>query len=574
MEPLELDLDNKEWQDALQIVNYSRRSLFLTGKAGTGKSTFLRYVSKHTKKKHVILAPTGIAAINAGGSTLHSFFRLPFHPLLPNDSRYDRRHIKETLKYTGAQRKLIREVELIIIDEISMVRADIIDFIDKVLRIYTRNPEPFGGKQLLLVGDIFQLEPVIKEDEWRLMQPFYASAYFFAAKVWQEMQLLSIELRKVYRQSDAEFIAILDRIRENQATDQDLAAINSRYGATCDPSSRSLEITLATRRDTVDWINEQKLNELDGESSTFKGVIKGDFPLTSLPAPMELEIKPGAQVIFVKNDKEKRWVNGTIGIVIGIDEEEGIIGVCDEDGHEYDVGVEIWENMRYTYDEKEQKIVEELLGTFKQFPLRLAWAITVHKSQGLTFRQVKIDFSGGGAFAGGQTYVALSRCTSLKGITLEEPIRRSDIFVRGEVVQFARRYNDNKLMRQAIYESKADKEYHDAVTAFDHQDFDAFLKNFFLAIHSRYDIEKPVVQRYIRRKLGIINQQKQQIKELNAEIARREELLKRLAVEYTLLGKECEQEHMTDAAIRNYQKALELYPETPEAKRRLKKLQK
>ena len=223
-----LDLDNKEWQDALQIVNYTRRSLFLTGKAGTGKSTFLRYVSKHTKKKHVILAPTGIAAINAGGSTLHSFFRLPFHPLLPNDSRYDRRHIKETLKYTGAQRKLIREVELIIIDEISMVRADIIDFIDKVLRIYTRNPEPFGGKQLLLVGDIFQLEPVLKDDERQLLQPFYPSPYFFNAKVWQQMPIVSIELRKVYRQSDPAFIAILDRIRNNTATATDLAALNQR----------------------------------------------------------------------------------------------------------------------------------------------------------------------------------------------------------------------------------------------------------------------------------------------------------------------------------------------------------
>ena len=570
-----LDLENQEWQQALQIIQYTRRSLFLTGKAGTGKSTFLRYISQITKKKHVILAPTGIAAINAGGQTLHSFFKLPFHPLLPNDSRYNARNIRKTLKYNGELTKLLRELELIIIDEISMVRADIIDFIDKVLRIYCRNMrEPFGGKQLLLVGDIFQLEPVIKEEEWRLMQPFYASAYFFSAKVWQEMQLLSVELRHVYRQSDAEFIAILDRIRENQATDKDLAAINSRYSATYEPSSRNLEITLATRRDTVDWLNEQKLKELEGESSTFKGTIKGDFPLTSLPAPMELEIKPGAQVIFVKNDKEKRWVNGTIGIVIGIDEEEGIIGVCDEDGNEYDVGVEIWENMRYTYDEKEQKIVEELLGTFKQFPLRLAWAITVHKSQGLTFRQVKIDFSGGGAFAGGQTYVALSRCTSLKGITLEEPIRRSDIFVRGEVVQFARSYNNKKLMRQAIYESKADKEYHDAVTAFDRQDFDGFLKNFFLAIHSRYDIEKPAVKRFIRRKLGIINQQKHQIEQLNTEIARREKLLKRLAAEYTLLGKECEQEHMNDAAIRNYQKALELYPEAPEAQRRLKKLQK
>ena len=573
----ELDLENKEWQQALQIIQYTRRSLFLTGKAGTGKSTFLRYIAKTTKKKYVILAPTGIAAINAGGQTLHSFFKLPFHPLLPNDSRYNARNIRKTLKYSGVTTKMLRELELIIIDEISMVRADIIDFIDKVLRIYCRNMrEPFGGKQLLLVGDIFQLEPVVKEDEWRLMQPFYSSAYFFSAKIWQEMQLVSIELRKVYRQRDAQFIGILDRIRENAATQADIQAINSRVGATSHVSvgADSFEITLATRRDTVGYINDQQLSALDGSTAMFIGDIQGEFPLSSLPAPLELEVKPGAQVIFVKNDKEKRWVNGTIGIVIGIDEEEGIIGVCDEDGNEYDVGVEIWENMRYTYDEKEQKIVEELLGTFMQFPLRLAWAITVHKSQGLTFRQVKIDFSGGGAFAGGQTYVALSRCTSLKGITLEEPIRRSDIFVRGEVVQFARRYNDNKLMRQAIYESKADKEYHDAVAAFDRQDFDAFLKNFFLAIHSRYDIEKPVVQRLIRRKLGIINQQKQQIEELNAEIKRREELLKRLAVEYTLLGKECEQEHMKDAAIRNYQKALELYPEAPEAKRRLKKLQK
>jgi tetratricopeptide (TPR) repeat protein len=230
--------------------------------------------------------------------------------------------------------------------------------------------------------------------------------------------------------------------------------------------------------------------------------------------------------------------------------------------------------MRYTFDEKEQKIVEEQLGVFVQFPLRLAWAITVHKSQGLTFRRVKIDFSGGGAFAGGQTYVALSRCRSLQGITLEEPIRPTDIFVRPEVIAFARRYNDGKLMRQAIFESKADKEYHDAVVSFDHQDFDAFLQHFFVAIHSRYDIEQPVVQRYIRRKLGIITQQQAQISLLEKEISRREDLLKRLAVEYTLLGKECEQEQMTDAAIRNYEKALELYPDAPEAKRRLKKLKR
>ena len=546
-----LDTDNREWQQALQIIQYTRRSLFLTGKAGTGKSTFLRHIAETTKKKHVILAPTGIAAINAGGQTLHSFFKLPFHPLLPNDSSYSIRNIRKTLKYSGELTKLLRELELIIIDEISMVRADIIDFIDKVLRIYCRNMrEPFGGKQLLLVGDIFQLEPVIKEDEWRLMQPFYASAYFFAAKVWQEMQLVSIELRKVYRQSDSQFIGLLDRIRQNHATDADLQSINSRVNQSSKQKENGFEITLATRRDTVDYINDLHLSELEGDSTIFKGHIKGDFPETSLPAPMELEIKPGAQVIFIKNDKEKRWVNGTLGVVIYIDEGEGIITVVDEDGHEYDVEREVWENMHYTFNEKEQKIEEEMLGSFIQFPLRLAWAITVHKSQGLTFRHVKIDFSGGGAFAGGQTYVALSRCTSLEGITLEAPIRRSDIFVRAEVVAFANRYNDGQLIKQAIYESKADKEYHDAMEAFDRQDFDAFLQNFFLAIHSRYDIEKPAAKRLIRRKLGIITKLQQQCQQLEDRIRKKEETLKRLAAEYVL------------------------YPDAMEAKRRIKKLKK
>lgn len=564
---MQVDTQNKEFQDALKLIQYTRQSVFLTGKAGTGKSTFLKYVCEITKKKHIVLAPTGIAAINAGGSTLHSFFKLPFYPLLPDDPNFSLKggKLHSFLKYTSAHRKLIKEVELVIIDEISMVRADIIDFIDKILRVYSQNMrEPFGGKQILLVGDVYQLEPVLKNDEREIINRFYPTPYFFSARVFNEIELVSIELTKVYRQTDKVFVNVLDHIRTNTAGAADLQLLNTRYNTQIKENESDMYITLATRRDTVDFINEKKLAELPGDSTIFTGEIKGEFPENSLPTQMELEVKPGAQIIFIKNDYERRWVNGTIGTIAGIDEDETLY-VITEDGKEVDVKKDSWRNIRYRYNDKEKKIEEEELGVFIQYPIRLAWAITIHKSQGLTFSRVVVDFTGG-VFAGGQAYVALSRCTSLDGIQLKKQITRGDIFVRPEIVSFAQRFNNRPAIEKALKQAQADVQYVEAVKQFDQGNFEGFLEQFFLAIHSRYDIEKPVIKRFIRKKLEIINRQKKENQRLREQLYVQRKNLEKYAREYYLMGNECiTQAHDSRAAIANYDKAIELNPSYTDA---------
>lgn len=573
------DTGNREFQDALNLVKYTRQSIFLTGKAGTGKSTFLRYVTDNIKKKYVVLAPTGIAAINAGGSTLHSFFKLPFHPLLPDDPNLSlqKGRIHEFFKYTKSHRKLLEKLELIIIDEISMVRADIIDTVDRILRVYSHNlREPFGGKQLLLVGDVFQLEPVVKSDEREILARFYPNPYFFSARVFGQIDLVSIELKKVYRQSDSTFINVLDHIRGGTAGAADLQLLNTRYGAAVSSTAEGdngLYITLATRRDNVDYINERRLAELPGEPETFRGEIRGEFPESSLPTQRELVLKPGAQIIFIKNDYERRWVNGTIGTVNGFDMDGRTLYITTDDGRECDVKRESWRNIRYTYNEEKKQVEEEELGTFTQFPVRLAWAITVHKSQGLTFSRAVIDFTGG-VFAGGQTYVALSRCTSLEGIRLKKPVTRADIFVRPEITEFATHFNNQQAIDRAMKQAQADMLYAAAARAFDKGDFQTCMGEFFKAIHARYDIERPSAQRLIRRKLSIINRLRQENMELRAAALEKEKTLVKYAREYITMGDECLKHDMKEAAMRNYEKAVALCPKFKEAWKKIRKLDK
>ena len=367
-----IDVDNEEFQDAYSLIQNTSTSVFLTGRAGTGKSTFLKYICRHTHKKTVVVAPTGIAAINAGGVTIHSLFKVPFRPILPDDPDFSLKdnRIFEYLKYRKEHVKLIRETDLLIIDEVSMVRCDLLDFIDKILRAYTKNRHiPFGGKQVLMVGDAFQLEPVVRREEWEILRRFYRTPYFFSAMVFQQFPLVQIELKKVYRQREGSFLELLDKVRLNVAHQSDIQTINNRFNPSFNVPASELFITLATRRDTVDYINDSKLNQLPGKAVNYEGRISGDFPDSALPTLKTLTFKEDAQVMFVKNDMERRWYNGSLGRVQSMSD-EGIF-VTLENGNVHLVEKDVWRNIRYTYDESSKRVMEEELVPLPNIRLNL-----------------------------------------------------------------------------------------------------------------------------------------------------------------------------------------------------------
>lgn len=470
-------LANKELKLAHEYVNFTNKNIFLTGKAGTGKTTFLRHLKQTSFKRMIVVAPTGVAAINAGGVTIHSFFQLPFGPFIPsqnNNSDHNSAFRKFDYKISKLKINIIKSLDLLIIDEISMVRADLLDHIDEVLRRYRNKYLPFGGVQLLMIGDLQQLPPVVKEDEWMLIQQYYPTPFFFESIALKKATYITIELKEVFRQQDENFIKLLNRIRNNIATAEDLEEINKHYIPNFNTTETEGFITLTTHNHLAKKINQHRLLQLKTKEEKFVASITGDFPEHIYPNDYELVLKPGAQVMFNKNDVgvERRFYNGKIGIIEAIDE-DGIFVKDLDDEEILHVPQVIWENTQYTMDEKTLEIKEKIVGTFRQYPLKLAWAITIHKSQGLTFDKVIIDANA--AFDHGQVYVAFSRCRTLDGIVLSSAIDNTSIRCHKIIQQFNRNIEENPIDEQQLTLAQQQYQQYLILELFDFKNIDRFL---------------------------------------------------------------------------------------------------
>ncbi|WP_118951519.1 helix-turn-helix domain-containing protein [Taibaiella helva] len=459
------DTSNIRFQQAVAFVNQTNQHLFLTGKAGTGKTTFLKYIREHCYKKMAVVAPTGVAAINAGGVTIHSFFQLPFGTYLPTQKTvwggefqnvHNKNQLLAKLRFNSAKRDLIRELDLLIIDEISMVRADVMDAIDAVLRsVRRRLHEPFGGVQLLFIGDMFQLPPVVRDNEWELMSEYYNSPFFFDAHGVKEASPLYIELKKIYRQSDSAFISILNHVRNNSCTEEDLEYLQQHYHPHFIPDRHEGFITLTSHNNKADAINQQELERLPGKIHTLAAKVLNDFPEHAYPVEKELHLKEGAQIMFIKNDKgeQRKYYNGKIGTIERIDEYDKLIFVSFPGEKDLlQLEMETWRNIRYQYDNEQDEIKEEELGTFSQYPIRLAWAVTIHKSQGLTFEKAIVD--AGQSFAPGQVYVALSRLTGLEGLVLKSRITAASIMTDERILTFAEQEESEDRLQRILEDSQ------------------------------------------------------------------------------------------------------------------------
>ncbi|MFP3833517.1 AAA family ATPase [Chryseobacterium sp. SIMBA_028] len=441
----------------VELLEQTNRSVFLTGKAGTGKTTFLNDFVKKTRKKHIIVAPTGIAAINAGGVTIHSLFGIPFRTFVPTTELIDPNlamNINELFphfKYRKDKLDLFREIELIIIDEVSMLRADLLDILDHSLRRVRRNQFPFGGAQLLLIGDLYQLPPVVKDDSEKILSKYYQTPFFFSAQALQRIPLITVELTKVYRQQNKEFLEILEAVRHADIRNLDFEKLNSRYKPDFEPENETY-IHLCSHNRIADHINRKKLSELQETSQFYKATIIGEFKETQYPNDETIELKVGSQIMFIRNDSspEKKFYNGKLAKISCL-EENLIKAVFEESGVEFTLTKEVWEQKKYTLD-VDKNIKTEVLGSFEQYPIRLAWAVTIHKSQGLTFDRIIID--AGRSFASGQVYVALSRCRTLEGIVLKSKISPEAIFCDPRIEKFQESTNANDRLEQLLEKDK------------------------------------------------------------------------------------------------------------------------